>query len=227
MVFDVFQGVFQKLFSAPPEEGEDTVIVVAHNNIILYLLMRAAGVPIEKAAQAWNLFHLRHASITRVEIDAKGKIQVISVGASGHQSHANITWNNIRGEDMAAFRGGEPERHKFSGRMLILVRAPAGGVNGMQLEQLTRSVESVAGLIKGFTGYMVSRTASVACTVATQGVGNLVSSIFKQSPQVFAESTKDHPEGVFLEFFQSQESRDTVVLVAEVNLILIYLIITF
>merc|ERR1712159_897654 len=76
------EGVFQQLFAAPPELGSDTLLIVAHNNIILYLLMRAAGVPIELAAQAWRSFHLRHASITHVEISADGRIQVMSVGAA-------------------------------------------------------------------------------------------------------------------------------------------------
>jgi phosphohistidine phosphatase SixA len=45
---EVFKGLF-----APPDKGEsETLIIVAHNNIILYWLMRVAGVPLERAAQA-------------------------------------------------------------------------------------------------------------------------------------------------------------------------------
>ena len=207
------EDVFQKLFSKPPP-GSDCIVVVAHNNIILYLLMRAAGVPIDRAAAAWNLFHLRHASVTRIDLDASGP-KVVCAGSSGHISHDIVTWNNIRGGDVAAFNGGAPERHKFSGRMIILVTQAQG-------DNAAVSLQAAAAHIKGFTSYMVSRTMTIACTTGTQSSGSAVSKVFKQPLQVMPDSIVEFPEGAFQQFFVPPESsRDTIVLVSSNQFIIV------
>merc|ERR1719305_440438 len=116
------EEVFARIFVAPPEGASDCLVVVAHNNINLYLLMRAAGVPIERAAQAWRLFHLQHASITRIDVLSSGLRQIVSVGAAGHIPKENVTWSNIAGPDLVEWTGGGPERHKMSGRTVLLIR---------------------------------------------------------------------------------------------------------
>jgi len=206
------EGVFQNFFAAPPP-GQDCIVVVAHNNIILYLLMRAAGVPVDQAAQAWRGFHLRHASITRVEIDGDGKIQIAEVGTAGHISPSNVTWNNIRGEDSSHLRGGAPERQKFSGRMVVLVR---GVVDSCA--EASQRIEAAASYVKDLTGYMVSRRVTVACTSTSQQTASAISQLVKCHPVLLPDSTVEYPEGTFLQFFQPPEaanSRDTVVIVAE------------
>ncbi|CAK9081413.1 Serine/threonine-protein phosphatase PGAM5, partial [Durusdinium trenchii] len=120
------EEVFNRLFAAPEAGDSDALIIVAHNNIILYMLMRAAGVPIERAAQAWMLFHLRHASITRIDVFSTGDKKVVSIGSAAHVADTAVTWKNVTGADMSAWKGGGPERHKFGGRMLVLVRQAAG-----------------------------------------------------------------------------------------------------
>lgn len=211
------EDVFRKLFTEPPP-GSDCIVVVAHNNIILYLLMRAAGVPIDRAAAAWNIFHLRHASITRIDVDGGGW-KVVGVGMAGHIGHDRVTWNNIQGEDMSAFKGGEPERRKFSGRMLILVSHAAG-------ENAPRSIEAAAKHISGFTSYMVSRTIQVASTAAAQQTGDAIAQMVKQPLQVMPESITEYPEAAFQQFFTPPEehSRDTIILVAETSPVLYWLL---
>jgi broad specificity phosphatase PhoE len=206
------EAVFDKLFVAPPAGAADTLIIVAHNNMILYLLMRAAGIPMERAAQAWRLFTLRHASLTRVDIAPSGLKQVISVGAAGHISHATVTWNNITGEDMSAWKGGMPERKKFSGRMVVLVRQAHSGVDYGEKQR-----RAVAPHIKGLSDYMMSSHVTVACTPEAQHTANAIAKEFRTHPQVMPGSITEQPEAAFLQFFcpPSDHSRDAIVMVAE------------
>lgn len=212
------EEVFMRLFAPPVAGSSDTLIVVAHNNIILYLLMRAAGVPIERAAQAWALFHLRHASVTRIDISETGATQVVSIGAAGHIPHSHVTWNNIKGADMAAWKGGGAERHKFSGRMMVLVRQAAIG-GGEQSE-------AVAAHIKGLSDYMLSAHLTVTCTVGAQETGGAVAQQFRGKLKVFPDSISEHPESGFLTFFvpPAEHSRDTVVMIADHGPVLYWLL---
>ncbi|CAE7571732.1 KCNB2 [Symbiodinium natans] len=208
------EEVFNRLFATPEAGDSDTLIIVAHNNIILYMLMRAAGVPIERAAQAWTLFHLRHASITRVDVSSLGTTQVVSIGASAHIADTAITWKNVTGADMSAWKGGGPERHKFGGRMLVLVRQAGGEGTGAEISQ---QMQSVADHVKSLSGYMMSGKAVVACTSSAQSTAAVLASKFKAVPQLFPDSILEQPEAAFLQFFQAPDegSRDTVVIVSE------------
>jgi len=216
------EEVFNRLFAAPEAGDSDTLIIVAHNNIILYMLMRAAGVPIERAAQAWTLFHLRHASVSRVDVSSLGTKQVVSIGAAAHVAETAITWKNVTGADMSAWKGGGPERHKFGGRMLVLVRQ-AGGGSGPGISQ---QIQSVAEHVKSLSGYMMSGKAIVACTASAQATAAALASKFRAAPQIFPDSILEQPEAAFLQFsFAPEEgSRDTVIIVAEDTLLLYILL---
>jgi len=183
--------------------------------------MRAAGVPIERAAQAWNLFHLRHASVTRVDVYATGAKQIVSVGAAGHIPHANVTWNNITGADMAAWKGGGAERRKFSGRMLVLVRQV-----GAEASRRNVQIEAAAAHVKGLSEYMVSGHLTVACTAAARETAAAVAQHFKSRLQQLPDSVAEQPEAAFLQFFRppAEHGRDTVVLVAEDAALLYWLL---
>eukprot|EP00927_Polykrikos_kofoidii_P040065 TRINITY_DN34310_c0_g1_i1.p1 TRINITY_DN34310_c0_g1~~TRINITY_DN34310_c0_g1_i1.p1 ORF type:complete len:515 (+),score=90.93 TRINITY_DN34310_c0_g1_i1:77-1546(+) len=215
------EEVFHRLFVVPAAGASDTLIVVAHNNIILYLLMRAAGVPIERAAQAWSLFSLRHASVTRIDVTSSGALQIVSVGAAGHIPDAHMTWNNITGADMSAWKGGGPERRKFSGRMLILLRQQADDEH-----KGSQQIDAVAAHVKGLGEYMVSGHLTVACTVAAQPTAAGVARRYRTVPQVLPDSITEHPEAAFLRFFtpSTERGRDTVVMVAEDYPILYWLL---
>jgi len=212
------EEVFLRLFLAPQQGEADTLAVVAHNNIILYLLMRAAGVPIERAAQAWRLFHLRHASVTRIEVRSTGAIQVVSVGAAAHIPHGNVTWNNIKGADMSAWKEGKPDRHKFSGRMIVLIRQADTG-NSPQME-------AIASHIRGLSEYMVSGHMQVVCTPAAEFTALAICRLFRTGPQVLPESIGEQPEAAFLQFFAPPmaHSRDTICMVADDGPVLYWLL---
>jgi len=204
------EEVFNRLFAAPEAGDSDVLIIVAHNNIILYMLMRAAGVPIERAAQAWQLFHLRHASITRIDVFSTGDRKVVSVGAAAQIADTAITWKNVTGADMSAWKGGGPERHKFGGRMLVLVRNAAGSAESLV------QIKSVTDHVRSLSGYMMSGKAAVACTSDAQGMANIIATKFKTVPQLMPDSINEEPEAAFLQFFSMPESsRDTVIIVAE------------
>lgn len=232
------ETAFQNLFAPPSVGDDDTLIVVAHNNIILYWLMRAAGIPIERAAQAWHLFHLRHASVTRLDVERSGgasgmassAMRVVSVGAAGHIPDAQVTWNNIKGEDMSAWKGGEPERHKFSGRMALLVccSAAAGRTLGSARtgEGCTRHAEAVASHVRALGAYMISGRVRVVCTVAGLPIATTVARSFDVQPLTLPEGLAEEPEAAFLQFLCAPEdrNRDAVVLVAEEGPVIYWLL---
>lgn len=210
-------------------------MVVAHNNIILYWLMRAAGMPLDLAQQAWSRFHLRHASVTRIDIDGTAAPRVVCVGLAGHISRSITTWNNISGEDMSAWEGGEPERRKFSGRMVVLVCASAKASTGNSDQakekddkndnkdasktsktQAQERVHATATHIKGLTEYMVSRTLSLVCTPSAAEVAAGMAGTLKHKAHVLADGAGG-AEAVFQRYCvpSGKKSRDTVVLVAD------------
>jgi broad specificity phosphatase PhoE len=215
------EEVFSRIFVAPPAGASDTLIVVAHNNINLYLLMRAAGVPMERAVEAWKLFHLTHASITRVDVLNTGMRQIVTVGAAGHIPKDNVTWSNISGPDLVEWTGGGPERNKLSGRTLLLVRQVAP-----QAELGSRQTEALAAHIRGLSEYMVSGHLTVACTPSSEVTAALIARKFKTFPQIFPDSISQEPEAAFLQFFgpPTEHKRDTVVMVAEDGPVLYWLL---
>ena len=77
------QAQLDRLFAAhfkPSAAGERAELMVCHGNVIRYLVTRALGVD----TQAWLEMSVGHASITRIRIDADGRMKVLSVGDVGH-----------------------------------------------------------------------------------------------------------------------------------------------
>lgn len=64
----------------PSSDGVRHEILVAHGNVIRYLVTRALRVD----PQAWLEMSIGHASITELRIEADGSFRVISVGDVGH-----------------------------------------------------------------------------------------------------------------------------------------------
>ncbi len=208
------EAVFQTLLQTPAAANqEDAVVIVSHNNIILYLLMRAAGVPMEKAAFAWKLFHLRHASVTHLEIDTSGTILIRTIGGAAHQTHPIVTWNNIKGEDLAHLNEMKPVRTKFSGRMLVLLAVDPASDPSAQRAQ------AMAFHVAGLPAYMVSSKVRMLCTAGSQVSAFCIKSFLPDArgPEILPDSILTDPEGVFTEFFKppSGRSRDTLILVCE------------
>ena len=64
----------------PPDGHARQELYVCHGNVIRYLVTRALGVD----ETAWLSMSVGHTSITRIRIEADGRMQVLSVGDVGH-----------------------------------------------------------------------------------------------------------------------------------------------
>lgn len=64
----------------PTAGGDRRTLVVAHGNVIRYLVTRALAVD----TAAWLGMSIGHASLTTIAVDAQGAARVISVGDVGH-----------------------------------------------------------------------------------------------------------------------------------------------
>ena len=71
--------LFAQYFKAS-QDGPRSEMFVCHGNIIRSLVVRALGVD----ADAWLGMSVGHASITKIRIEADGRIKVIAVGDVGH-----------------------------------------------------------------------------------------------------------------------------------------------
>jgi serine/threonine-protein phosphatase PGAM5 len=71
--------VFAARFT-PAIAGDSTDLIVAHGNVIRYLVAKALGVD----TRAWINFSIPHASLTVIRIRADGTMSVIAVGDIGH-----------------------------------------------------------------------------------------------------------------------------------------------
>ncbi len=76
-------GRFDRVFDAyfrPATSKESAQILVAHANVIRYLVSKALGMD----PKAWQQFSISHASVTTVRIQADGSMIVLGVGDIGH-----------------------------------------------------------------------------------------------------------------------------------------------
>jgi serine/threonine-protein phosphatase PGAM5 len=71
--------VFARRFR-PAVAADRVDLIVAHGNVIRYLVTRALGVD----TRAWVMFSLAHASLTIVRVQADGTMKVLAVGDVGH-----------------------------------------------------------------------------------------------------------------------------------------------
>ena len=67
-------------FFVPAAGSEHNDLIVAHGNVIRYLVTRALGVD----STAWLQMSIGHASLTKIRIEANGNMQVIFVADVGH-----------------------------------------------------------------------------------------------------------------------------------------------
>jgi serine/threonine-protein phosphatase PGAM5 len=85
----VFSTYFIPALGQPRQE-----LFVCHGNVIRYLVTRALGVD----PTAWLSMSIGHTSITRIRIEADGRMQVLSVGDVGHVPVAMQTGASGDGE---------------------------------------------------------------------------------------------------------------------------------
>ena len=80
---DACKAQLDKLFEerfVPAEGSESRQLMVAHGNVIRYLITKSLGVDTER----WLEMSIGHVSLTRVRIEADGSIKLIGAGDIGH-----------------------------------------------------------------------------------------------------------------------------------------------
>eukprot|EP01065_Artemidia_motanka_P011083 TRINITY_DN15964_c0_g1_i1.p1 TRINITY_DN15964_c0_g1~~TRINITY_DN15964_c0_g1_i1.p1 ORF type:complete len:554 (+),score=148.32 TRINITY_DN15964_c0_g1_i1:51-1664(+) len=221
------EAAFQRMFRPPEGPEDETLVIVAHNNTNLYLLLRAASLPPEFAQQVWNMFTLRHASISSVTIHGSGQMEINHVGAGGHFPHDVVTWNNLPGPDT-----GVISRHKMSGRAMILIPCPQADNDAAPpgtAVQLTRrgnrQAAAAAQYVSGLMQYCVSSRVSLMCSshpAAMQTGERFYMSLGIQQPipdtrldECNSAEELERAEDNYLRLFQApdESSRDTVMVV--------------
>lgn len=81
-----------------------------------------------------------------------------------------MTWKNVTGADMSAWKGGGPERHKFGGRMLVLAgnaREARAWRYEVRQARGESSVRSVAEYVKSLSGYMMCGAQAFAAYISS------------------------------------------------------------
>ena len=76
---DQLDQAFAKFF-VPAHGAPETDVLVAHGNVIRYLVTKALGVD----TKAWIGMSVGHASVTVIQISGAGEYEVIAVGDVGH-----------------------------------------------------------------------------------------------------------------------------------------------
>ena len=86
------EAAFRRVFRRPESAANnETVVVVAHANVIRYWTLRALQLPPE----AWTNLSIPHCSITHIRVSASGNVNVRCVGDSGFLPPDMVTTNNV------------------------------------------------------------------------------------------------------------------------------------
>jgi serine/threonine-protein phosphatase PGAM5 len=88
----------------PARQAEVHDIVVAHANVIRYLVTKALGVD----TRAWIGMSLAHASLTIVRIQPDGKARVLAVGDIGHVPPNLQSWGGASDPELVVPGGWAP-----------------------------------------------------------------------------------------------------------------------
>merc|ERR1712150_274304 len=73
-------------FISPPDAGKtrDTVIMVAEERTLLYWLLRSLGLQPDEVQTKIDAYSVAPASVTLVNVDKHGQMEVLSVSDKGH-----------------------------------------------------------------------------------------------------------------------------------------------
>ena len=77
-------------FFTPAKDAKRNDILVAHGNVIRYLVMKALKVD----PRAWAGMSVAHASLTVIEVRPDGSARVLAVGDSGHIPSPLVSWGD-------------------------------------------------------------------------------------------------------------------------------------
>lgn len=123
---------------------------------------------------------------------------------------------------MSAWKGGKPDRHKFSGRMAVLVRSAAEDST-----LCAGQIKATADHVTSLSEYMMSGTVTLACMKTAEATAKAIGKSFGVVPVILPDCIADQPEAAFLQFMCAPEGgkgRDTVVMVAEEFTLLYWLL---
>lgn len=84
-------------FFKPPGSKNSHEILVAHGNVIRYLVTKALGVD----TRAWTGMSVAHASLTMIQIHANGAVAIITVGDIGHIPSNMQSWGDDSDPNLA------------------------------------------------------------------------------------------------------------------------------
>jgi len=84
-------------FFTPAKNANRNDILVAHGNVIRYLVMKALQVD----SRAWLSMTVAHASLTVIRVQADGSIKVLAVGDSGHIPSPLLSWGDANDRQLA------------------------------------------------------------------------------------------------------------------------------
>ena len=84
-------------FFTPTKNANRNDILVAHGNVIRYLVMKALKVD----TRAWLGMSVPHASLTVIQVYADGSTKVLAVGDSGHIPSPLLSWGDANDRQLA------------------------------------------------------------------------------------------------------------------------------
>jgi len=84
-------------FCTPTKNANRNDILVAHGNVIRYLVMKALKVD----TRAWLGMSVPHASLTVIQVYADGSTKVLAVGDSGHIPSPLLSWGDANDRQLA------------------------------------------------------------------------------------------------------------------------------
>jgi serine/threonine-protein phosphatase PGAM5 len=84
-------------FFTPAKNAKRNDILVAHGNVIRYLVMKALKVD----PRAWLGMSVAHASLTVIQVLPDGSMKVIAVGDSGHIPSPLLSWGDANDRQLA------------------------------------------------------------------------------------------------------------------------------
>jgi len=84
-------------FFTPPKDAKRNDILVAHGNVIRYLVTKALKVD----SRAWLGMSVAHASLTVIQVHPDGSTRVLAVGDSGHIPSPLLSWGDANDRQLA------------------------------------------------------------------------------------------------------------------------------
>jgi serine/threonine-protein phosphatase PGAM5 len=87
---------FAQFFTAAKDASRNDILV-AHGNVIRYLVMKALRVD----TRAWLGMTIAHASLTVIQVQQDGSIKVLAVGDNGHIPSPLLSWGDATDRQLA------------------------------------------------------------------------------------------------------------------------------